>query len=1036
MSLPFSRPEFTDPTDPINAAQVEPVVNELRALTKLAAGAWPADSGVKFLLQFDSDLAESKNDAQPILQQPIRVVKGRTFKAARIERSGSNLLLNPSFEVDTVSWSTPDRAATIARGTTYKYTADKTVSNAALRIIGQDLPSSPYAAHSVTVETNQKYSASAYVYSPGVSVKAKIEVSFSGGTPASANSGYVTIPADTWTRAAVHGADSGNNTTCEVRIYLDQAAPTYATSSRVSSWAPFASALATSTSTALTAGDVVLAAVTANPSSSGDYGFFMVTTGGTGPADTALRLNGAAAAPTFATGSRVSIYRPAGGDAVLTSDAALALNAGDLVFCQLSGQDYGFAMVTTGATGASSTSLRLNGDGSPPDFDGTRLTRFVPAGTALVTSSSLALSAGAIAFCHLTSVGRYSFVPVTTGGTGPADAALRIADGTTAPAFATGSRLSYLTPTQTALATDVSITLNAGDALLAHTTKAPTNSGYAFTMVTTGGTGPAAAAIRLNDGPTLDELWVDCVQLEKSRFASSYIDHLQGIGYSGAANAVTNRSSGSLNYPVPTGISATAGSIGFWFKPNFNGADNDAHVLFDMAEAEFKNRMVIKKDVANNLVFAVYDANGGLKQIASNAPVSWSAGDWVHIGATWSTGTLQLFLNGSLLATTSSGSGTGSVGTIPSRMYVGSSFSGIDQADGLMTDLFMKSDVMTAPQVSEIASSSGEYLGITAVAASKAYVDAELANKVAKAGDTMSGNLAMGNNKVTGLGTPSASGDAATKGYVDTEVANKVAKAGDTMSGNLAMGNNKVTGLGSPSASTDAATKGYVDTHAQLPSTGEKSALVGTEGTPGTTNRYVTESDRTVRRDAMKFVDDFITNKDARWTLAGTGGTYTQNSELGGTGTLATGATTGNAARLSFNGVKCTDKTKSPLLLTRAKLSSTSQVGVGLAVLYGDDNNLVEIFYNPAAGANFKYRCVNAGTATVVDSGVAADTAYHTFSVNARSSDAIFSIDGANVQSINTNLPTALLEPRVALSTTENADKQLTVDFVYLEANR
>ena len=41
---------------------------------------------------------------------------------------------------------------------------------------------------------------------------------------------------------------------------------------------------------------------------------------------------------------------------------------------------------------------------------------------------------------------------------------------------------------------------------------------------------------------------------------------------------------------------------------------------------------------------------------------------------------------------------------------------------------------------------------------------------------------------------------------------------GDTMSGNLAMGTNKITGLGTPTVSTDAATKDYVDTAAIAPS--------------------------------------------------------------------------------------------------------------------------------------------------------------------------------------------------------------------------
>ena len=87
-----------------------------------------------------------------------------------------------------------------------------------------------------------------------------------------------------------------------------------------------------------------------------------------------------------------------------------------------------------------------------------------------------------------------------------------------------------------------------------------------------------------------------------------------------------------------------------------------------------------------------------------------------------------------------------------------------------------------------------------------------IALKLPKAGGTMSGIIAMGTNKVTGLGAPTAGTDATTKAYVDAGDALQVLKAGDTMSGVLAMGANKITGLADPTTAQDAVTKAYVDT--------------------------------------------------------------------------------------------------------------------------------------------------------------------------------------------------------------------------------
>jgi trimeric autotransporter adhesin len=90
-------------------------------------------------------------------------------------------------------------------------------------------------------------------------------------------------------------------------------------------------------------------------------------------------------------------------------------------------------------------------------------------------------------------------------------------------------------------------------------------------------------------------------------------------------------------------------------------------------------------------------------------------------------------------------------------------------------------------------------------------VTTALATKLPLAGGTMTGAIAMGTAKITGLGNPTSAQDAATKTYVDTADALKLNLTGGTMSGAIAMGTNKITGVGNPTLAQDAATKTYVD---------------------------------------------------------------------------------------------------------------------------------------------------------------------------------------------------------------------------------
>ena len=75
----------------------------------------------------------------------------------------------------------------------------------------------------------------------------------------------------------------------------------------------------------------------------------------------------------------------------------------------------------------------------------------------------------------------------------------------------------------------------------------------------------------------------------------------------------------------------------------------------------------------------------------------------------------------------------------------------------------------------------------------------------------MSGAIAMGTAKITGMGDPVANQDAATKKYSDDQDALKLSLTGGTLTGDITMGSNKVTTTADPVNADDLARKGYMD---------------------------------------------------------------------------------------------------------------------------------------------------------------------------------------------------------------------------------
>jgi len=320
-------------------------------------------------------------------------------------------------------------------------------------------------------------------------------------------------------------------------------------------------------------------------------------------------------------------------------------------------------------------------------------------------------------------------------------------------------------------------------------------------------------------------------------------------------------------------------------------------------------------------------------------------------------------------------------------------------------------------------------------AVNKGYADGRY---VDVAGDTMTGSLTLNAD-------PSSNLHASTKQYVDNNDALQVTKSGDTMSGELNMGSNKVTNLADPTVDADAANKNYVDdtittslatgspppgvqlataqiqddaiTYAKLQNVAANNVLLGNDNSAGVD---VQELTATEARALLNVADGAEVNVQSNWNEGDTNSDAfiqnkptipTNNNQLTNGANYITDADVASNSAVAANTAKVSNATHTgdatgATALTLATVNSNvgSFTNANITV---NAKGLVTAASTGSGGAVNKY---STGWQNSIDSVTVANGSTHTITHNLATTDVLVNVyvnssaSDTNAQQIHSNI--------------------------------